>query len=40
MNPEYQAMLERNLLWMVDQEEKDPYYWGPKIRELSDRLGC
>ena len=39
MSPEYEAMLTRNLYWMLDQEADDPYYWGPKIRELSDRLG-
>jgi len=39
MDQEYQEMLEKNLLWMVEQEADDPYYWGPRIRELSDRLG-
>ena len=32
-------ILERNLLWMVSQEPRDPAYWGPRIRELSDRMG-
>ena len=31
--------LEKNLLWMVSQEPQDPAYWGPRIRELSDRMG-
>ena len=30
---------EKNLLWMVGQEPNDPGYWGPRIRELSDRMG-
>ncbi len=34
------SVLEKNLIWMIDQEEKDPYYWGPKIKALSERLGC
>ena len=33
-------ILERNLLWMVEHELDDPEYYGPRIRELSDRLGC
>ena len=33
-------ILERNLLRMVELEPRDPEYWGPRIRELSDRLGC
>ena len=32
-------ILERNLLRMVEQEPTDPGYWGPRIRELSDRMG-
>ncbi len=34
------ACLERNLLWMVAHEQENPEYFGPRIRELSDRLGC
>ena len=33
------AVQEKNLLWMVSQEPQDPAYWGPRIRELSDRMG-
>lgn len=33
-------ILERNLLRMVELEPQDPAYWGPRIREMSDRLGC
>jgi hypothetical protein len=33
------AVLERNLLRMVELEPNDPGYWGPRIRELSDKLG-
>lgn len=33
------SALEANLLWMVSQEPQDPAYWGPRIRELSDRMG-
>lgn len=32
-------ILERNLLRMVELEPQDPAYWGPRIRELSDRMG-
>ena len=31
--------LEANLMWMVDHESDDTDYYGPRIRELSDRLG-
>ena len=31
--------LEANLLWMVEHELDDPDYYGPRIRELSDRMG-
>jgi hypothetical protein len=31
---------EKNLLWMVEHEYDNPEYFGPRIRELSDRLGC
>ena len=27
------------LLWMVEHEEEDPSYYGPKILEYSARLG-
>ena len=30
---------EKSLLWMVEQEPENPEYYGPKIRELSDRMG-
>lgn len=40
MNPEYQAVLERNLMHMVEKEPEDYEYWGPKIKALSERLGC
>jgi len=33
-------VLEKNLLWMVEHEYDDPGYYGPRIRELSDRMGC
>jgi hypothetical protein len=32
--------MEANLLWMVAHELDDPEYYGPRIRALSDRLGC
>ena len=32
-------ILEANLLWMVEHELDDPDYYGPRIRELSDRMG-
>ena len=28
-----------NLMWMVEHELDDPGYYGPRIRELSDKLG-
>ena len=28
-----------NLMWMVEHELDDPDYYGPRIRELSDRMG-
>ena len=28
-----------NLMWMVEHELDDPDYYGPRIRELSDKLG-
>jgi len=31
--------LEANLMWMVDHESDDTDYYGPRIRELSDRMG-
>lgn len=40
MDAKYREMLEKNLMHMIDKELDDPYYWGPKIKELSDRLGC
>ena len=39
MNELYRAMLERNLMHMVEKELDDPDYYGPRIRELSNRLG-
>jgi hypothetical protein len=33
------AALEANLLWMTEHELDDPDYYGPRIRELSDRMG-
>ena len=33
------ASLEANLMWMVEHEPDDTDYYGPRIRELSDRLG-
>jgi hypothetical protein len=32
-------VLEKNLLWMVEHEPENPEYFGPRIRELSDRMG-
>ena len=32
-------VLEKNLLWMVEHEYDDLDYYGPRIRELSDKLG-
>jgi hypothetical protein len=31
-------ILKENLLWMVEHEDENPEYYGPRIRELSDRL--
>lgn len=31
--------LEANLLWMAEHELDDTDYYGPRIRELSDRMG-
>jgi hypothetical protein len=39
MSPEYRAMLERNLDSMLEKELDDQDYYGPRIRELSERLG-
>jgi hypothetical protein len=33
------SALEANLLWMAEHELDDPDYYGPRIRELSDRMG-
>ena len=33
------SALEANLLRMVEHELDDPDYYGPRIRELSDRMG-
>ncbi len=33
------AVLEKGLLWMVAHEQENPEYFGPRIRELSDRMG-
>ena len=40
MSAQYREMLGRNLDHMIEKELDDPGYYGPKIRELSDRLGC
>ena len=40
MSAQYREILEKNLAHMIDKELDDPRYYGPKIRELSDRLGC
>lgn len=32
-------VLEANLMWMVEHELDDTDYYGPRIRELSDRMG-
>lgn len=32
-------ILEANLMWMVEHEQENPEYYGPRIRALSDRLG-
>ncbi|MFA5409175.1 MAG: hypothetical protein WC343_10445 [Bacilli bacterium] len=29
----------KSLMWMVEHELGDPDYYGPRIRELSDRMG-
>jgi hypothetical protein len=39
MSAQYREMLEKNLEHMIDKELDDPDYYGPLIRELSDRLG-
>ena len=33
-------VLEANLFWMIEHELDDYGYYGARIRELSDRLGC
>ena len=35
-----ESVLIANLDWMLGKEPEDPYYWGPRIKELSERLGC
>ena len=40
MSAQYREMLEKNLAHMLEKEPEDETYYGPKIRELSDRLGC
>ena len=32
-------VLEKNLMWMVEHEPEDYDYYGPRIRELSLKLG-
>ena len=39
MKPAYQAMLEKNLDYMLAREPEDPEFWGPKIKYLCERLG-
>ena len=39
MSDTYRKMLEKNLMHMIDKELEDPDYWGPKILDLSNRLG-
>ena len=33
-------ILKANLMHMLEMEETDPDYYGPRILELSKRLGC
>lgn len=33
-------VLAANLMYAVEHEEENPGYWGPRIREYSERLGC
>jgi hypothetical protein len=40
MSTQYREMLEKNLAYMLEKETEDEKYWGPRIRDLSDRLGC
>ena len=37
--PTSREALLANLMWMVEHELDDPDYYGPRIRELSDRMG-
>ena len=32
-------VLAANLDWMLGKEPEDPDYWGPRIKEVSERLG-
>ena len=36
----YDEMLTKNLMHMLEMEESDPDYYGPRILELSKWLGC
>lgn len=33
-------ILTANLMYAVEHEVENPGYWGPRIREYSERLGC
>ena len=35
---EYNEVLKRTLMWMVEHELEDPEYYGPRILEYSQRL--
>lgn len=35
-----EAVLTANLMYAVEHEEENPGYWGPRIKEYSERLGC
>jgi hypothetical protein len=39
MSDTYRKILERNLEHMISKELDNPGYYGPRIRDLSDRLG-
>jgi hypothetical protein len=34
------SVLAANLAWMVEHEEEDQEYYGQRIKDLSERLGC
>jgi hypothetical protein len=36
----YDEILKANLAHMLEMEESDPKYYGARIADICDRLGC